>query len=226
VSTGNAGGAVISGVTFDWASSNGATATVAADGMVTAVAHGSTNITATASGVTSNTVVVHVNDPAAFVTTWQTTVANESITIHTNTSGSAYDFTIDWGDGVTESIVGADPDPPHTYATAGTYTVRITGTFPHLFLRDSHALNSRKLRSVEQWGQIEWESMASTFEGASNLVGNATDAPDLSLVTDMGFMFALATTFNQDISGWDVSSVTDMDFMFNGATSFNQDISG
>ncbi|MFM7152716.1 MAG: BspA family leucine-rich repeat surface protein, partial [Bacteroidota bacterium] len=39
-------------------------------------------------------------------------------------------------------------------------------------------------------------------------------------------MFKNATSFNQDISGWDVSGVQGMDEMFSGATAFNQDISG
>ena len=47
---------------------------------------------------------------------------------------------------------------------------------------------------------------------------------DTSSVTNMTYMFATATAFNQDIGNWDVSSVTDMSFMFDTASAFNQDI--
>ena len=49
---------------------------------------------------------------------------------------------------------------------------------------------------------------------------------DTSSVIDMSYMFNDASTFNRDIRGWDTSSVTDMYRMFYGATSFNQDLSG
>lgn len=231
------------------------------------------------------------NQPAptqgAFITTWETTSSNESITIPTNGGPEVtdYNFSINWGDGTVETITGDDPDPSHTYAEPGTYTVSIAGVFPHFFLdapvaeqengtlaakstpanaeeqsavvrfeegaevlkvavpeafeearssaerpavaeaQGNTAENAEKLRTIEQWGDIKWESMNSAFEGAVNLTYNASDAPDLSGVTSMRSMFEDARAFNGAIGDWDVSNVTDMSYMFQIAETFNQDIS-
>ena len=58
---------------------------------------------------------------------------------------------------------------------------------------------------------------------ATTTYGNISDW-DVSQVTDMSFLFANKTTFNDDISAWDVSSVTNMGNMFYEASAFNQDI--
>ena len=39
---------------------------------------------------------------------------------------------------------------------------------------------------------------------------------NVSSVTDMGYMFYGATSFNGDVSNWDVSNVTDMSGIFKG----------
>jgi surface protein len=47
---------------------------------------------------------------------------------------------------------------------------------------------------------------------------------NVSNVTDMSYMFTNARAFNTDISSWDVRNVNEMSYMFQNATSFNQDI--
>ncbi len=177
---------------------------------------------------------VIVDEPKPFITVWRTdvsdTVSNDNqIMIITNDlyrQEVGYDYRVDWGDGsFSENVRG---DITHTYASAGTYTVAISGRFPAL---DSErntigGAEYRKIQSIEQWGDIKWYSMTSSFRGASFLVGNAVDTPDLSNVNNMGGMFSGATNFNQDIGNWDTSNVTGMHNLFSGASAFNQDISG
>jgi len=153
-----------------------------------------------------------------FITTWQTTTANEDITLRVNPNVTGYNYTVDWGDGNTDS--GLSGEAAHTYATADTYTISITGNFPALHQPGPQLL------SVEQWGDITWKSMEEAFMTASNLKSLPTDAPNLSDVTSMARMFRSATSFNADISGWDVSSVQNMEEVFAGASSFNGDLSG
>ncbi|MRX66331.1 BspA family leucine-rich repeat surface protein [Maribacter luteus] len=157
-----------------------------------------------------------------FITTWKTEADNDNIEITTGYGTFAY--TVDWGDGSTDTTVYTD-DATHAYATADTYTVTISGDFPHPnFWSSPDDVNRDKLVSIEQWGTQQWTTMYQSFRGCKNLEYNATDAPDLSLVTNMSYMFAEATKFNGDISAWDVSNVTNMEGMFSGATSFNKDL--
>ena len=155
-----------------------------------------------------------------FITTWQTTAAGESITIPVGDATGIY--TIDWGDGNVNYDVSGDQG--HTYDDAGTYTVRISGDFARIYLNGQQP-NADKLQSIEQWGDVRWESMRSAFQGASSMEYHATDTPDLSGVTAMRYMFEGAASFNGDLSDWDVSSVTDMSHMFRNAASFNGDLS-
>ncbi len=154
-----------------------------------------------------------------FITTWHTSSDNESITIPTFT-GEAYNYDVNWGDGNTTT--GHTGNATHTYATAGDYQVSISGTFPRIYFNNSGDKN--KIISIDQWGSQQWTSMKNAFFGCTNLVGQASDNPDLSRVTSMFKMFYKARLFNQDIGNWDVSNVTNMESMFSGAISFNQDI--
>ncbi|MBC6410150.1 MAG: PKD domain-containing protein, partial [Ekhidna sp.] len=99
-------------------------------------------------------------DPKPFITTWETTEADETITIPT-VDGETYSYSVNWGDGHTDNNVTEDAS--HRYAKAGTHTVTISGTFPRIRFG---ALNSSgilvataaagQIRSVEKWGDNPW----------------------------------------------------------------------
>lgn len=158
-----------------------------------------------------------------FITTWKTDNpgSSSSTQITIPTTGSGYNYTVDWGDSSTDDT-GVTGNITHTYSAAGTYTVTITGSFPRIYFNNSG--DRRKILSVQQWGAIGWTSMERAFAGASNLVINASDAPDLSGVSTLNNMFNGATSFNQSINSWDLSNITSLYSMFNGATSFNQSL--
>ena len=163
----------------------------------------------------------------AFITTWTTTETDETITIPTesDSGNSVYRYTVHWGDSPQSDTTTYTGDATHTYAAAGTYTVRITGTFSRIYFNDADGDNKTKILTVEQWGDGAWTSMDSAFNGAENLTVPAVDAPDLTKVTNMRFMFQNASVFNQDISSWNTENINNMSAMFSGASAFNQDIS-
>lgn len=170
----------------------------------------------------------------AFITTWQTDLPGEttSTQIEIPTFGSAvYDYNILWTE------VG---NPTHTgtllnqtgnviieFGTVGTYRVEITGLFPRIFFNAGSIFfgddnDSEKILSVEQWGTNPWTSMSRAFSGCLNLRITASDAPDLSGVTDMSEMFYRATSLNDNINNWDVSTITNMSELFKDAEAFDQ----
>ncbi|WP_291720736.1 BspA family leucine-rich repeat surface protein, partial [Bernardetia sp.] len=164
--------------------------------------------------------------PAPFRTTWITT--DGTITIPTNASSGTYNYDITWTNltnaGVNEgSITGQTGNYTITGLENGsTYEIAITGDFPHFYMNNGS--EKTKLRTIEEWGDIAWSSMASAFHGCTNLTYNATDVPDLSGVTNMSYMFFDCANFNGSIGNWNTSDVTDMSWMFVNSTSFNQDI--
>ena len=67
-------------------------------------------------------------------TTQEGTSADNEITIPTN-PGFTYNYIVDWGDGSTDTNITGDIT--HTYATAGTYTVKISGDFPAIYFNNT-----------------------------------------------------------------------------------------
>jgi len=174
-----------------------------------------------------------------------------SNTFRLPTTGSGYDFVVDWGDGTEQGYTGSPGNIDHVYASGGVKEIKITGTFPRIFF--NNAGDRAKLTKIKQWGAIQWTSFDAAYRGCTNLQITALDAPNLSgvsvtrqaftgcsnlnfstahnfnvwntsAVSNMIAMFQGATNFNQPIGNWNTSGVTQMSSMFSGASSFNQPI--
>jgi surface protein len=127
--------------------------------------------------------------------------------------------TIDWGDGTSDSYTTTGTKT-HTYASGGVYTVRVSGTLTGFGAN----LSRPELTACLSFGEIGLTSLFNAFRQCANLTQVPTRLPQTSAVTTIQAMFNGATSFNQDISGWDTSSVTNMQGLFVDATSFNQNI--
>lgn len=138
-----------------------------------------------------------------------------------------YDFTIDWGDGTVESLTDADITTVstidgflHTYSSAGTYTIRITGTYEELTFIDQG--DKLKLVEVCNWGSNPWYNLEFSFSGCENAYFTFGDIPNLGTDDDfLDQMFKGCTLFNASVAGWDLTGVTkDAQFVFNGCEVF------
>ena len=156
-----------------------------------------------------------------FISTWQTdnVGASSSTEITLPTNGAGYSYDVDWDNDGTFDELGLTGDVTHDFVTAGTYTIRIQGTFPSIYFNNGG--DRQKLVSVDQWGTIAWEDMTAAFWGCSNMNVLATDAPDLSNVTEMGTMFRNCAVLDADLNAWDVSNVQSFIGTFRNCPLFN-----
>ena len=172
--------------------------------------------------------------PGSFSTTWDTTQpgtsSSSAITIPKTSSdiGTGYDYSIYWegisgaGAGATGTVATttASTDQTIDFGVSGVYRVDIIGDFPRLY--PNYGGDADRLMTVEQWGINQWTNMEGMFAGTSNMNFTATDTPDLSMVTDMSYMFDESANFNANINNWDVSNVTNFEGTFFNADAFDQ----
>ena len=162
--------------------------------------------------------------PEAFILTYDTSVtysgssAANQLKISKNNSYS-YNYSIDWGDDQFDNNVSNTIT--HTYDTPGVYTVSIIGDYPAHYFTYS-GTDSKKLLSIDQWGNNQWLTMKQSFLDCQNMTYNALDTPDLSQATSMNNMFYNCYIFDGDLNNWDVSTITDMSNLFIAALAYNQ----
>jgi hypothetical protein len=99
-----------------------------------------------------------------FITTWKTdnpgTSNSTSITIPTHPF-ETYNYSVDWDNDGTPDETGITGNVTHDFSVAGTYTIRITGTFPAIYFYSSD--DPQKILSVDQWGTNAWATMEAPF---------------------------------------------------------------
>lgn len=168
------------------------------------------------------------NEIGAFVTTWSIKEEDRRVKIVTNDQ-YIYHYDLSWVNIEDDALCGRQTnltgDLELTLPKAGRYRIAISGIFPH-FILDGSSSSEERLLSVEQWGNIVWRSMKSTFYGAANMIYNAVDKPNLEFVESLSEMFYGASSFNGDLNNWDVTKITDMSYTFCKASAFNGDLSG
>lgn len=155
-----------------------------------------------------------------FVTRWDTNQPgspNSQVTIPTN-PGFSYNYTVNWGDGNTDTNVNGNIT--HTYAASGIYTIEISGDFPAIYFNDTG--DRRKIIEILEWGTIQWQTMEDAFHGCENLNFDAIDAPDLSQVTSLKNMFRSCTSFNGIVNNWNVGTIEDISGLFASCSTFNR----
>jgi len=171
---------------------------------------------------TSNTLTTPTYS-AAFTSTWLV-AAGETITLPYEAAGT-YSGTIDWGDG-TATSVNSYANRTHTYATAGTYTISITGvTTGFRFNNTGSKLN---IRTITNWGTLKLGNSGSYFYGCNNLtLTTVAGTLDLTGTTSFNGMFSgcSALTTVNGINSWSTGAVTNMNSMFRACTPFNQPLS-
>ena len=89
----------------------------------------------------------------------------------------------------------------------------------------NYGTSRQRLIEIKQWGTVAWSSMQKAFYGCSNMALTATDVPNFTAVTNMGYMFSDCYVFNQSVSHFNTAAVTNMEGMFSGCRAFNQSVS-
>ena len=184
---------------------------------------GGTTKTDTLMNVTRN-ITVKGAVATSMITEWTIPSANTTIKLPVQShGGNSLNITVDWGDGSAVQIVTTN-FPTHTYTTAGTYDITVSGTCPAWGYmgsgRVSTTLNSdyytytQYLTKVKQFGELNAQYYG--FSQCTNLTSvKGATKNSTSNVTTMANMFYFCQRLTElDLTNFDTLKVTDMNYMF------------
>lgn len=189
-----------------------------------------------------------------FTSSWKTdnlstgSSSNNQVKLPLHSTGT-YNFIVDWGDGNRDTITAWNQaQTTHTYASIGTYTIKIEGTCTGWFFNNTG--DKLKILNITKWGKLRLGNFGSYFYGCSNLtittvsdVLNMTGTQSMVMafrdcsslttvnrmnewvmtgVNNLAQCFLSCINFNQLLSNWNVSNVTTFSQTFYNCTNYNQ----
>ena len=124
-------------------------------------------------------------------------------------STGTYNFTVNWGDGQSNSIATWNQaDATHTYATAGLYSISITGTIDHVSWASqdgttfTQANDRKKIKDITDWGPAVIYLNEMVFFDCENMDITTTAAPTFGSKVMRDDQFFDCESFTGDISAW------------------------
>jgi surface protein len=164
----------------------------------------------------------------AFVSQWDT--RNISAGSSTDTQiklplvvGGTYNCRVYWGDGTVDHITAYDQaDVTHTYAAAGIYTIRITGTITGW--KFNNGGDKLKITALNRLGCLRLGNAGDNFYGCTNMVCVCPIRIIDADITSLVYAFADCYLFNPPVFTVVAPSVTSCYGMCFGALIFNPSI--
>ena len=181
--------------------------------------------------------------PKVFESVWKVST-DDSTLFFPGGSGDTCNYTIDWGDGSTDSYTSCEEYHSHTYASAGTYNIKVTGTInkwscdtfvnanldPSIcdtFCNDAED-DVFYAMCMEACGETQRAicgnniSMVGIMDKYPVLIGIESFGP--VGLTSRSFANANQLTYVSSKDIPNANTLTDMGHMFSGAVLFNSDI--
>lgn len=159
-----------------------------------------------------------------FETQWEVQEGNLTITLpyYEGADGARCDFHVLWGDesntadfSKAQRVTACEPPGvQHEYKKAGSYNVKIRGTYIGWGQENAGQVSLEQLSKVITFGPVGLTQYA--FYGIGSVTFAGTDVPDATKLTNAKSMFEKATGNNYAIADWDVSNTLDMSRMFFG----------
>ena len=196
-----------------------------------------TTQTDTLMNVTRN-VIVKGSMATSMITEWTIPTDNTTIKLPATKYGStSVNIVVDWGDGTIAEAFTTD-FPTHTYATAGTYEIKVWGTCPKwgyanlgsvsTTSNSDYYTSTQYLTKVKQFGELS--AVQYGFAQCKNLIEvsgeNLVTSKTFEKTTNMSYMFYYCSSLTSlDVSKFDTSKVTNMSYMFSRCGLISLDIS-